>query len=285
MSATSLLAFLLPYRFSLLAVTVFPLAALGYAAGRRRLAGVPGCPGGWRTLAFYAGLLLSYVVLHTRFDYYGQFVFFMHRGQHLVLHHLGALLIALGNPIPVFKTLVPRKFSRSAWYYRAPAALMRVVQNPAVAALLFVGLIIFWLIPSIHFAAMLSQPLYLLMNWSMLVDGVLFWLLLVDPRPPAVSRMPRYWVRLLMIWFTMVPQIVVGAMLTFSHHEWYDIYAICGRAIPIPGDRDQVLGGLLTWIPPAMMEVAVALIVLSMMLGRERDAAPDAVLARRAVVN
>ena len=273
MNALSWLSFLEPYRFSLLAATVFPLAALGYWYGHRQLGRA--APGRWRVFAFYLGLLLCYTVLHTRFDYYGQFVFFVHRAQHLVLHHLGALLIALGNPIPVFGAALPARFPRRALPARLLTGLMRVVQQPIVAAVLFVGLIAFWLTPSIHFDAMLSQPLYLLMNWSMLIDGVLFWLLLVDPRPPAESHMPAYWVRFLMIWFTMFTQIIIGAGITFSHNSIYNVYAVCGRALPIPGDRDQVLGGLLTWIPPAMMEVAVALIVLSLAIKvRKPRAAP-----------
>jgi putative membrane protein len=49
--------------------------------------------------------------------------------------------------------------------------LYRFVQGPVVAPLLFVGLIYFWLSPSIHFAAMLSLDRYQAMNWSMVIDG------------------------------------------------------------------------------------------------------------------
>lgn len=280
MSFDSILAFFEPYRFSVLAVTVFPLAAAGYALGYRRLAAAGQAPGVWRATGYYLGLALCYIALHTQFDYYGQFVFFLHRAQHLILHHLGALLIALGNPIPVLSAALPRGFPRQAAPVRWMTRVVRVVQQPVIASVLFVGLIAFWLEPSIHFAAMLSQPLYLLMNWSMLVDGVLFWLVLMDPRPPEASPMPSYRTRFLMIFATIVPQLVIGAYIFFSSRELFTVYGVCGRALPISGMEDQQYGGLITWIPPAMMGAVAMLIVLSMLMKRERALSAEEPAAR-----
>ena len=44
-----------------------------------------------------------------------------------------------------------------------------------MAAVLFVGLIYLWLVPTVHFRAMIDPDLYAVMNWSMvIVDGILF---------------------------------------------------------------------------------------------------------------
>ncbi len=56
--------------------------------------------------------------MHTQFDYYARYMFFVHRGQHLVLHHLGAFLIALANPLPVFAACAGDAASR-AWRRRS----------------------------------------------------------------------------------------------------------------------------------------------------------------------
>jgi putative membrane protein len=198
----------------------------------------------------------------------------MHRAQHLVLHHLGALLIALGRPAVVLGAALPTGFPRHAWPFRLIYQGVRILQRPFIASFVFVGLIAFWLIPSVHFAAMLSQPLYLLMNWSMLIDGVLFWLVLVDPRPPELSPMPGYGTRFLMIFGTMITQVLFGSYITFTRESLYSIYSVCGRALPISPARDQIIGGLLTWIPPAMMEAIVMLIVLSLMMNYEKHRPP-----------
>lgn len=275
MSITDLIEWLAPYRFSWLAVTLLPLAGLLYALGARSLRRQGRHTGFWRPFSFFLGLLLCYLVLHTRLDYYGQYLFFMHRGQHLVLHHLGALLIALGNPVRFWQAAPITRNLQSAMpgiLLRVIALPVRILQHPVIGSIVFFGLIYFWLMPDIHFDAMLSHELYLLMNWSMLIDGVLFWLVIVDPRSPHISAMPAYGTRLFMIVFTAIPQIVLGAYITFSRENLYDVYAVCGRAWPISSETDQLYGGLLTWIPPAMMEVIAALIVLSMIMRRDRQA-------------
>ena len=51
----------------------------------------------WRRVAFVLGLALIYAVLQTHFDYMAQHMFFLNRAQHVVIHHLGPMLIALGG--------------------------------------------------------------------------------------------------------------------------------------------------------------------------------------------
>ena len=70
-----------------------------------------------------------------------------------------------------------------------------VLQQPVPSGLLFVGLIYLFLIPPVHFRAMIDPRLYAIMNWSMIGDGMLFWILVLDPRPkaPAVSAMACAW--------------------------------------------------------------------------------------------
>jgi len=215
-----------------------------------------------RIAAFVTGLLLCYGVMQTRFDYYAQYMFFVHRGQHLILHHLGPFLIALSNPLPVFRfwhattgPAIRRLLAPAGWLYRG-------LQQPVVAPVLFVGLIFFWLWPSIHFDAMLSRRLYWLMNWSMLLDGLLFWWLMFDPRSPASGRALGYGKRMLTLALVAVPQMILGAWITFSRGMVYDVYEVCGRAWPLAPATDQLLGGLLTWIPPAMMSAVAILLLL-----------------------
>ena len=127
---------LTPYILSPLTVLLCLSAAGGWVLGARRLARQGRAPSVWRALSFFTGLLLCYAVIHTQFDYYARYMFFMHRIQHLVLHHLGAFLIALANPLPVLAAVAGgRRFPLLA---RAFAPLRRVLFDPVVATLLFV---------------------------------------------------------------------------------------------------------------------------------------------------
>lgn len=223
-------------------------------------------PGTWTVVAFVTGVVLMYLVTQTRFDYWSQYMFFVHRGQHLVLHHLAPFLIALAMPAAVLGRGLPEPVK--AWFGRRTvlAAIWvrtyRALQQPFLACFLFVGLIAFWLTPEIHFDAMLSSTLYWVMNWTMALDGLLFWWLIFEHGKRGITPRLGYGTRVLLLAAVMVPQIIIGASITFADGVWFDVYAVCGRAWPIEPMTDQLLGGLITWIPAAMMSVVGALIVL-----------------------
>ena len=84
----SSLAYLLPWEFSP-SWTLACLAGAGlYVRGllHRRRNGLQH-EGFWRPFAFFLGIVAIYTVSQTHFDYLAQYMFFVHRGQHLVLHH------------------------------------------------------------------------------------------------------------------------------------------------------------------------------------------------------
>lgn len=267
-----MLGYLRPWEFSLSWSLACLAAVMIYLRGliRRRQAGLPS--GFFRPLAFLLGVAAIYVVTQTYYDYLAQFMFFTHRAQHLVLHHAAPFLIALAAPLPVLAAGMPawlRTLPLGGTTLRVLRGVYRLLQHPLVAPLLFVGLIYFWLIPAVHFDAMLSQRLYDLMNWSMALDGLLFWWLMLDPRSRDQGGL-SYGLRIFLLWLVVVPQILLGAGITFSDALLFDVYAVCGRAWPLDPQTDQQLGGLITWIPPAMMSVLGILIVLRYVLN-ERD--------------
>lgn len=259
-----LLGALAPYIFSPFTVTMYLVVSALYVLGWRRLVQRGEGPSAWRPFCFFLGVLFCYAVMHTQFDYYARFMFFMHRIQHLVLHHVGAFLIALSNPLPIWRAAFgERPYPRLGALWRP---LRRVLFDPIIATVLFVGVIFFWLWPAVHFDAMLSLPLYELMNWSMVIDGVIFWLVILDARDPDLAHTSGFGVRFLMLLGALFPQIFLGAYITFSAPGLYSVYATCGRAWPINPATDQVLGGIFTWIPAAMMTILGALLVLRLYL-------------------
>lgn len=260
---------LLPYDVSPLTIMLFAGTLALYLLALRRLPPTER-PGTIRVLAFMIGLVLCYAVMQTRFDYYAQYMFFVHRGQHLILHHVGPFLIALSNPLPILRYWHRRLPARVRYWLSPVAFSYRCLQQPWVAAGLFVGLIFFWLWPPVHFNAMLNRDLYWIMNWSMLADGLLFWWLMLDPRGPDNSPALGYGKRILILALVAVPQIILGASITFARDSVYDVYEVCGRAWPMAPATDQVVGGIITWIPPAMMSILAILLVLRRLLNQDR---------------
>ncbi len=266
------LAFLVPWEFSPLAFVLCVGAVAAYARGLARMSRA-GRPSVWRRIAFFTGFGLVWFVMQTRYDYYAQHMFFLHRIAHLVLHHLGAFLIALSNPIAVLGYGLPGPLVdgvlKPLWRRRGTQLAVRAIQNVWVAPVIFVGLIFFWLTPAIHFVAMLSPRWYWVMNWSMFLDGLAFWALVLDTRRPG-EAWAGYGARIWMLLLAMPPQIVLGAYIALSGTELFDVYGLCGRAFDMSAATDQTIGGLVTWIPAAMMHVVGALIVLSRWMHADR---------------
>jgi len=250
----------LPWDFSWTVYLSTALALAWYVRGCMHLAKRPAW---WRTLFYVIGVAAIYAVTQTRYDYWSQHMFFIHRFQHLVLHHLGPFLIALSLPDDALWAGMP-DFLKPPLTSRPVRATVDFIQNPFVAPLLFVGLIYLWLAPSIHGRVMLDADLYDVMNWSMAIDGIFFWSLILDPRPKPPARLAPFW-RALMIIAVVPPQILVGAMLALTQTDVYPVYEICGRLFPISAITDQHYGGLILWIPSSMMSVIGLILVLNYM--------------------
>lgn len=250
----------LPYEFSWTVYLSSSLSVAWYLRGLRSTEATRR-PSVWRQAAFLIGVAVIYGAMHTYYDYAAQHMFFIHRIQHLLLHHWGPFLIALSDPSDTLTRGVPRML-REAVRFRWVEATLSALQQPFLAAFLFVALIYLWPAPYIHFFAMLDPTLYTIMNWSVTVDGLLFWALVLDPRPQPLARL-GYGTRFLMCIGVMFPQIVIGAAVTFAERDLFDVYAICGRIISMTAMDDQRIGGLILWIPGAMTSVLGALVVLN----------------------
>ncbi len=226
-------------------------------------------PALWRNVSFVLGVLSIYAVLQTHIDYYALHMFFVHRWAHFVLHHAGAFLIALGASGRVIRAGMP-DFLKLMLDARPIRALLNFLQHPAVAPVLFVGLLYFWLIPEIHTRVMLDRDLYDLMNWTMAINGIMFWSLVLDPRPKPPARLSPL-MRALMILLIELPQMVLGAILSLSMTDYYPVYKICGRVLDFTALNDQHYGGLIIWLPGTLTSFAAMIVVLvNMRLNEEK---------------
>jgi putative membrane protein len=266
----ALLPFWAPWDFSWVEYLATALTLAWFWHGYA-LSAVDMRPPAWRIAVFHVGIAVIYGVLQTHFDYMAQHMFFLNRTQHVVMHHLGPFLIALAWPGATIKRGMPA-WARSMIERPLLAAVLRGVQQPLIAAVLFEGLFAFWLIPAVQFHAMLDERLYALMNWSMVIDGIVFWCLVLNPRaaPPARSG---FGVRAALAVVVMFPQIAIGATIAFSARDLYPFYDLCGRLYPnISALADQRIGGIISWIPPAMMSVVALLLVLNALRRAEEGA-------------
>ena len=197
-------------------------------------------------------------------DYYAERMFFMHRIQHLVLHHLGPLVVMAAYPGQVLRAGLPLAWRRGLRRFNqtlAGRSVVALLTNPIIVPALFIFLVVVWLIPSVQFYSMLDWRLYRLMNWSVVITGFMYWNLILDRRvcPPSAMSPGG---RVLSPIVTMAPQMVAGAIIAFTERDLYPLFDLCGRAIPMDAQTDQMIGGLTMWIPAAMTEVIGLMVAL-----------------------
>ncbi|MBA2590690.1 MAG: cytochrome c oxidase assembly protein [Alphaproteobacteria bacterium] len=258
----------LPWEFSWPEYLVTALISSWWVGGLQKMPKAQHPPL-WRSICFVAGVLSFWIVLQSRIDYYAQHMFFVHRAAHFVLHHFGAFFIALGMSGPVLWAGMP-DFLKPLVTARPVRAVLSFLQNPVMAPFLFVGLLYFWLIPQIHTRVMLDANLYELMNWTMAINGVMFWSLILDSRAKPPARLSHL-MRAALILVIELPQMVLGAILSLTEHDIYPVYMICGRVLDMTALNDQHYGGLIIWLPGTLTSFAAMIVVLvTMRLNEER---------------
>ncbi|MDE2235044.1 MAG: cytochrome c oxidase assembly protein [Gammaproteobacteria bacterium] len=244
-----------------IALTV--LVVLWYGRGVRRLArefrGVP------LTAQFlvYLGIFTAFVAVVPPLDTLARDLYFVHQIQHMLLHMIAPLLLALGVPLAPLIAGLPSVLRRNVLKplvrNRALQWLWRLLVHPLAASLLFTFALYFWQIPHFMDLIALSDPLDEFAHATMLVSGLFFWWMLFDPRPRpnAVS----YPTRLLCVTVTMFACILADAYVVFTQRQLYPVYANLASAWGFSPRLDQTLGGLITWIDGSMTLVIGALIV------------------------
>jgi putative membrane protein len=71
----------------------------------------------------------------------------------------------------------------------------------------------------------------------------------------------------------MFPQVALSAYIALSSQDLYSFYTLCGRIFPsISPLQDQLLGGLIQWLPPGMMNTAALVLGLNALRLAEAEA-------------
>jgi len=257
---------LLPWEFS---PTVLLTTGLAVALYIRGMVGTPVAVSYPRRIAYFAGVGLIYSALQTACEYYASHMFFVLQLQHFVLHDLGPALLAAAAPgATLFRGMPDWARPRLQAASRTLAKPLDFLFDVRAATALYVVTQLVWLLPPIFFDTMLSNPLYKLMSWSTVLGGLPFWHLMLDPRPHPLGGL-RLRQRFFALYLAMLPMTLVSAALAFSQSNWFPVYAVCGRFLPISPVMDQELGGSAMWIPGA----ALFGIVFFLFLARRLDQA------------
>jgi cytochrome c oxidase assembly factor CtaG len=218
---------------------------------------------------FVAGLGSIYIALGSPLDAFDDVLLSVHMMQHLTLMSVAPPLLLLGWPmVPILRGL-PK------WTMRAGLApviasprmhrLGRAITRPAFAWIVMIVAFFGWHTPPAFQLAVRSENWHEVEHACFLFTSLLFWWPVIRPWP-SKPRRPR-WFLLPYLLTADVANTILCALLAFSGHLFYPVYALVQRPIAITPMQDQVAAGVLMWvlgsIPFLAASVAVTVSLLS----------------------
>jgi putative membrane protein len=235
-----------------------------YLNGIRRRASGQVTVSAWQCASFLLGVLAVYLSIQSPVDVLAERMFYIHQIQHILLRALGPILIILGTPLPAMVRGIPsplKGMTLTPIVRNTPVQkLYAFLIHPAVATFMYIAVLYIWQIPSLHNLALEDRAVHDAMHISLLVTGLFFWWLMLDPRPSQVHL--SLGARIVLVAATIVPNSILGAVILFYTKVLYTGYDQLQGVWDISPITDQQIGGLIMWIPGAMMHVVVALILL-----------------------
>jgi putative membrane protein len=204
-----------------------------------------------RRFCFYAALATIFFSLngwlHDLSDWY---LFSAHMVQHLLLTLLMPPLLIVGVPGSMLRPLLS---------YRSAAAIARVLTRPKVCFATFNLVVALWHLPVFYNAAVESHPIHIVQHLMFMASAVMLWWPILSQLP----ELPRlsYPMQMLYLFLTTLPMSIVAVYITYSQNLLYPGYAAAPRILGITPMDDQLIGGLIMWIPGGLIFFAVISVI------------------------
>jgi len=204
-----------------------------------------------RRFYFYAGLMTIFLALngwlHDLSDYY---LFSAHMVQHLLLTMLVPPLLILGTPGWMLRPLLRQPMI---------GRVARFITRPKVCFATFNIVLAAWHLPPVYNAAMATHGVHIVQHLMFLVAAVMLWWPIVSPLP----ELPRlsYPLQMLYLFLTSIPMSIVAVYITYGGTLLYPAYAAAPRIAGLTPLEDQLLGGLIMWIPGGLVIFGVITVI------------------------
>jgi putative membrane protein len=219
----------------------------------------------WRLTAFLAGLGSIALAVASPLDAAADRTLAAHMVQHLVLLVVAPLLLLAGAPLVPIARGLPRWLARGVVRPVLRSPLPRVLTRPLVGWLTVTLAVWAWHVPAAFELALHSDLWHAAEHACFLFGGVLFWWPVVLPWP-SQPCMP-HWALLPYLLLADLQNTALAAILAFATHPLYPTYALLlgPRALD-----DQVLAGVLMWVPMSLVYLVPAAVVTARLLAPQR---------------
>lgn len=225
----------------------------------------------WQPISFVAGVSVLFISLNGPLhELADRYLFSAHMVQHLMVTLVMPPLLLIGCPDWLLRALIRRTVRFT---------VARALTNPLIAFGLYNIIFIGWHFPVFYDWALADHNVHIIQHLMFMVSATIMWWPVVDPVPELVRMQSP--VRLLYLFALSVPMSVVSALITLSEHVLYS-YGTAPRVFSLNALDDQQLGGLIMWVPGALVFwVAISVIFFRWASREERDEARQRELLAR----
>ena len=253
-------------------VPLLTAAAIGYIIAYRAVSrsGRRAFPA-WRAAVYLAGLAALATALLGPPDHFNGILFSVHMVQHLLLMLVAAPLLVLGRPVTlILRSLPPRARRRlvgAMLGYRPVRGVLTSLTHPIVVLVLYNGSFVVWHLPSLYQAAVVDPLVHEVEHASFFLTALLFWQVLIDPRPwrrPLSTE-----AAVLLLFTTWMASDLLCATVTLSSRLLYPVYASEPKPWGLTPLSDQQLGGAIMWAAGGILYAALLVAYLAYPVIRE----------------
>lgn len=230
----------------------------------------------WRLAAYLGGLVLVGLSLLSPIDVLGGQFFFMHMIQHLLLIMFAPPLLLVGNPMPFILWGLPTPLRRRAGkglsYVLHRQSRFRqaiiAITAPGIVWMVFVSLLIGWHDANAYNAALSREWVHNLEHLSFFIPSMAFWWLVTGAGPRLQKQMSLF-ARVGFVLSAVPPNMFLGIALSFATHPIYTHYLSVPRLGTLSVLEDQMIGGVIMWVPGSMMYIIAAVILIGSWFSKE----------------
>ena len=190
-------------------------------------------------VCYYLGLATMFLSLNGWLhDLSDTYLFSAHMIQHLMLAFVVAPLMIMGTTGAMLRPLL-------ALPGVGPVA--RWLTHPIRSFAIFNVVVAGWHLPPLYNYALAHHPVHIVQHLMFLAASVIMWWPVLSPLP----ELPRlsYPGQMLYLFLMSIPMAIVSVYIAYSDSLLYPLYASAPRVWGITPMDDQLIGGLIMWIP------------------------------------
>lgn len=205
----------------------------------------------WRRLCFYGGWGLGTLALISPLCALSVSLFSARVAQHMLLDVVVAPLVALGRPGVAFARGRRRRLGRTRGRAQAP------LRQPILASVAFATAFWAWRAPAAYAATFESGAAYWMMHLTTFAAALWLWSALLgkgEERPGGF---------VLASILTAVQMNALAAFITSSSQLIYLPHVVTTAAWGLTPLEDQRLGGVVMWVPSALIFIAAVVATLA----------------------